>query len=69
MMASHPPKPHLALAIGVIGYRLNRLPEQKRSGVITRIREVLNQMPDAARVALDQTSIERSLQMKGRQSH
>ena len=49
----HPPKPRFALSIGVIGHRLNRLPEQRRSGVMTRICEVLEQLSRAAQTALE----------------
>jgi hypothetical protein len=40
-MTNHPPKPQLALAVGVIGHRLNRLPEAARERVASEIARVL----------------------------
>jgi hypothetical protein len=52
-MGNHPPKPRLALAVGVIGHRPNRLHEQKRSEVMTHIRQVLAQISEAADAVMD----------------
>jgi hypothetical protein len=52
-MAVHPPKPSLALSIGVVGHRLNRIPEQARLEVMVRIRDVLKQLSNAADAALE----------------
>jgi hypothetical protein len=52
-MTAHPPKPRLALSIGVVGHRLNRLTEQKRSEVTACIRKVLDQLSHAAQAALE----------------
>ncbi len=40
-MNDHPPKPPLALAVGIIGHRLNRLPEDVRGKVAREIDEIL----------------------------
>jgi hypothetical protein len=53
-MGLHPPKPRIALSIGVIGHSLNRLPEHGRLGVAARIREVLSQLSGAAQMALEE---------------
>jgi len=41
-MSNHPPKPRLALSVGIIGHRPNRLPENTRADVIAQVKEVLN---------------------------
>ena len=51
-MTGHPPKPRLALSIGVVGHRLNRMPEQMRSEVMAYIREALKELSQAAETAL-----------------
>src|SRR5437588_2116120 len=48
---SHPPKPRLALAIGVIGHRLNRLPKSGRTAVDRDIDEFLIAISNAVRAA------------------
>src|SRR5437762_1785301 len=47
----HPPKPRLALAIGVIGHRPNRLPESGRVAVDRDIDQFLTAVTEAARAA------------------
>ena len=48
---SHPPKPRLALAVGVIGHRPNRLPEAGRDQVTLRIAEALSLVAKATHAA------------------
>lgn len=47
-MSNAPPKPSLALSIGIIGHRPNRLPEDGRADVERRIDEVLALLRKAA---------------------
>jgi len=51
-MNAHPPKPCFALSVGVLGHRLNRLPEQQRPEILNRINEALELITGAARDAL-----------------
>src|SRR3954454_22300478 len=49
--SQHPPKPRLALAIGIIGHRLNRLPESGRAAVNRDIEHFLSAVVDAVKTA------------------
>src|SRR2546423_12307340 len=55
---SHPPKPRLALAIGVIGHRLNRLPKDnaKIAAIERAVADVLDKIYSALRIAHDKYS-------------
>lgn len=50
-MLSHPPKPRLALTVGVIGHRPNRLRPESRAQVTVRIAEALELMQKAVLAA------------------
>ncbi len=47
-MTTHPPKPRLALAVGITGHRPNKLPEEARATVAARIAELLQGIAAAA---------------------
>ena len=42
LLATYPPKPRVALSIGVIGHRPDRLPEPGRADVVREIERVLD---------------------------
>ena len=46
--ATHPPKPRFTLAVGIIGHRPNRLPEETRPRIASEITEVLTSIRDEA---------------------
>jgi hypothetical protein len=49
--SQHPPKPRLALAVGVIGHRPNRLPQSGRAAVDRDIEQLLSAVVDAVEIA------------------
>ncbi len=51
-VTQHPPKPPLALSVGIIGHRPNRLPEAARAKVATDVDAVLDGFAAAMRQAL-----------------
>ena len=55
-MNVHPPKPVLALCVGVIGHRPNRLPDAAREKVIAEISKVLGMVAREMRSAFQRHS-------------
>jgi hypothetical protein len=50
-MGAHPPKPPLALSIGVVGHRPNRLPDASRERVVAEVSRVLDALAGEAKAA------------------
>jgi hypothetical protein len=50
-LSAHPPKPRLALSVGIIGHRPNRLAHEAREAVNAGIAEVLQAVGEAVRLA------------------
>jgi hypothetical protein len=47
----HPPKPRLALAVGIIGHRPNRLPDAAREKVAVEVERFFDELTEAAKAA------------------
>ena len=50
-MLTHPPKPRLALTVGIMGHRPNRLPDGSLPDVISKVEEALTLISQSAQMA------------------